>query len=252
MLFRSFKRWQNRAVDGKVLMARTAAFETPDDRTFVFKLKQPYGMMLETLGGAANTLFVMREKDAATDAFQEVKDSVGSGPFKFIREAWVPGAMVAFAKNTDYVPRSDPPDGQAGGKVVKLDRVEYKVIPDSATSIASLNQGEVDVVDQPPLDLDHVVVTSVARDDLADGGIAGSKVDLSTVTTALGNKQDADADLTDLADGGIAGSKVDLSTVTTAITNHANLTGSSAHGATSANTASQIVDRKSTRLNSSH
>ncbi len=156
----SFKRWQNRAVDGKVLMARTAAFETPDDRTFVFKLKQPYGMMLETLGGAANTLFVMREKDAATDAFQEVKDSVGSGPFKFIREAWVPGAMVAFAKNADYVPRSEPPDGQAGGKVAKVDRVEWPYIPDTNTAVSALQRGEVDMVEV----ISHDMIPALSKD----------------------------------------------------------------------------------------
>jgi len=156
----SFKRWQNRAVDGKVLMARTAAFETPDDRTFVFKLKQPYGMMLETLGGAANTLFVMREKDAATDAFAEVKESVGSGPFKFIREAWVPGAMVAFAKNPDYVPRSDPPDGQAGGKIVKVDRVEWPYIPDTNTAVAALQRGEVDMVEV----ISHDMIPALSKD----------------------------------------------------------------------------------------
>ncbi|MBM3531589.1 MAG: ABC transporter substrate-binding protein [Alphaproteobacteria bacterium] len=156
----SFKRWQTRAVDGKVLMSRIAEFQTPNDRTFVFKLKQPYGMMLETLAGAANTFFILREKDAATDAFAEVKDSIGSGPFKFIREAWVPGAMVAFAKNADYVPRSEPPDGQSGGKVVKVDRVEWPYIPDTNTAVQALQRGEVDMVEV----ISHDMIPALSKD----------------------------------------------------------------------------------------
>jgi peptide/nickel transport system substrate-binding protein len=156
----SFKRWQTRAVDGKVLMSRIAAFETPNERTFVFKMSQPYGMMLETLAGAANTFFIYREKDAATDAFAELKDSIGSGPFKFIREAWVPGAMVAFAKNTDYVPRSEPPDAQSGGKVVKVDRVEWPYIPDANTAVQALQRGEVDMVEV----ISHDMIPALAKD----------------------------------------------------------------------------------------
>jgi peptide/nickel transport system substrate-binding protein len=156
----SFKRWQTRAVDGKVLMSRISAFETPDDRTFVFRLREPYGMMLETLAGAANTFFVMREKDAATDAFAEVKESIGSGPFKFIREAWVPGAMVAFAKNADYVPRPEAPDGQSGGKVVKVDRVEWPYIPDTNTAVQALQRGEVDMVEV----ISHDMIPALAKD----------------------------------------------------------------------------------------
>src|SRR5688572_7316200 len=156
----SFKRWQVRSVDGKVLMSRIAEFETPDDRTFVFKLRQPYGMMLETIGGAAGNLFIMRAKDAATDPFAEVKESIGSGPFKFLREAWVPGAMVAFARNADYVPRSDPPDGQAGGKIPKVDRVEWPYIPDANTAVAALQRGEVDMVEV----ISHDMIPGLAKD----------------------------------------------------------------------------------------
>ena len=156
----SFKRWQVRAVDGKILMARMASLETPDDRTFVFKLREPYGMMLETLAGAASNLFIMREKEASIDAFAEVKESVGSGPFKFVREEWVPGSMVVFAKNKDYVPRSEAPDGQAGGKIPKIDRVEWPYIPDANTSVSALQRGEVDMVEV----ISHDMIPALSKD----------------------------------------------------------------------------------------
>ena len=65
----------------------------------------------------------------------------------------MPGSKVVYVKNTDYVPRKEPPSWAAGGKVVKVDRVEWIYIPDSATAAAALNAGEVDWWEQLPPDL---------------------------------------------------------------------------------------------------
>jgi peptide/nickel transport system substrate-binding protein len=51
------------------------------------------------------------------------------------------------------VPRKEPPSWAAGGKVVKVDRVEWIYIPDSATAAAAINAGEVDWWEQMPPDL---------------------------------------------------------------------------------------------------
>jgi peptide/nickel transport system substrate-binding protein len=63
------------------------------------------------------------------------------------------GQQVVYVKNTDYVPRKEAPSGMAGGKVVKVDRVEWIYIPDSATAAAALNAGEADWWEQLPPDL---------------------------------------------------------------------------------------------------
>ena len=78
---------------------------------------------------------------------------VGSGPFKFVKEEFQPGNKVVYAKNTDYVPRKEPPSWASGGKVVKVDRVEWLYVPDKTTAAASLNAGEVDWWEDPPTDL---------------------------------------------------------------------------------------------------
>jgi hypothetical protein len=39
---------------------------------------------------------------------------------------WQPGHRVVYVKNPDYVPRAEPPDNLAGGKVAKVDRVERR------------------------------------------------------------------------------------------------------------------------------
>ena len=53
----------------------------------------------------------------------------------------------------DYVPRKEPASGFAGGKVVKVDRVELIVMPDPSVAFAALRRGEVDFLDGPTLDL---------------------------------------------------------------------------------------------------
>ena len=95
----------------------------------------------------------MPERVAKTDAFEKIKETIGSGPFKFVKDEWVPGNKVVFVKNTDYVPRKEPPSWASGGKVVKVDRVEWIYIPDSATAAAALNAGEVDWWQMVPPDL---------------------------------------------------------------------------------------------------
>ena len=110
---------------------------------------------LDALGKpSSNVPFIMPERIAKTDAVHARSPRpIGSGPFKFVKEEWVPGNKVVYVKNTDYVPRKEPPSWAAGGKVVKVDRVEWIYIPDSATAAAALNAGEVDWWQQLPPDL---------------------------------------------------------------------------------------------------
>ena len=51
------------------------------------------------------------------------------------------------------MPRDEPPDGLAGGRVVKVDRVEFQIIPDTATAAAALQAGEIDFLERPSFDL---------------------------------------------------------------------------------------------------
>jgi peptide/nickel transport system substrate-binding protein len=111
--------------------------------------------MLFALGSAIGQVpFIMRAKDiAALDPSKPLTTENGSGPFRYDPGASVSGDRVVFDKNADYVPRSEPPDGLAGGRVVKVNRVVWKIIPDPSTAAAALQQGEADLVEQPSLDL---------------------------------------------------------------------------------------------------
>jgi peptide/nickel transport system substrate-binding protein len=159
----SIERWAKRDALGQKLAEATEGWTAVNDRTFRLKLKKPFPLTLEALGKpSSNVPFIMPERVAKTDAFQNITDTIGSGPFKFVKEEWVPGNKVVYAKNTDYVPRKEPPSWASGGKVVKVDRVEWIYIPDSATAAAALNAGEADIWEQLPPDL--IPVLSLNKD----------------------------------------------------------------------------------------
>ena len=145
---------------GQKLMDFTASMEAVDDKTFTMQLKEPYGLVLDSLGKiSSNTPFMMKEEFAKTDAFTQVTEIVGSGPFRFVADEWVPGSKVVYVKNEDYVPRDEPPSAAAGGKVVHVDRVEWVYIPDPATTMNALQNGEVDLWETPSPDMVPIMKT---------------------------------------------------------------------------------------------
>jgi peptide/nickel transport system substrate-binding protein len=110
--------------------------------------------MLLALGKNSTPMaFIMPERIAKTDAFKNIDDPTGSGPFKMVKAEWVPGNKVVYVKNTDYVPRKEAPSWASGGKVVKVDRVEWRAISDAQQTVNALSKGEIDFVEAPSHDL---------------------------------------------------------------------------------------------------
>jgi peptide/nickel transport system substrate-binding protein len=150
----SIKRFTDKDVQGGLLAKVTQSMTAVDDRTFRVALKEPFGLILKTLAKSASVpLFVMPRRVAETPISQQISDTTGSGPFIFKKDEWKPGEKVVYVRNPDYRPRPEPPSGLAGGKVAKLDRIEWISIPDGQTAINALLTGEVDMLEQPSHDL---------------------------------------------------------------------------------------------------
>ncbi|MDA9440781.1 peptide ABC transporter substrate-binding protein [Bradyrhizobium sp. CCBAU 51745] len=150
----SIRRWAEVAPAGKLIMARAKDISKKDDKTFTIELKEPLGLLIDLLASLSTPfLFIMREKDASRPATEQVTANIGSGPFKFNEALAKPGASFTYDRNENYVPRSEPPDGFAGGKIVKVDRVIWENITNPQTAFAALRAGEVDFLETPLADL---------------------------------------------------------------------------------------------------
>jgi peptide/nickel transport system substrate-binding protein len=150
----SIKRWTAKDTLGGLLGKSTAEMKTLDDKSFQIVLKEPFGLMLKALAKASSVpLFIMPRRVADTPVSQQISDTTGSGPFVFKKDEWKPGEKAVYVRNPDYVSRGEPPSGLAGGKVAKLDRVEWVWIPDAQTQVNALVNGEIDIVEQPSHDL---------------------------------------------------------------------------------------------------
>jgi peptide/nickel transport system substrate-binding protein len=147
----SMVRWMTLA--SSTMAGVTDSLAATDAKTFVWKLKRPFPLMLDAIGAAPSRMpAIFREKDLGQPD-KPITSGIGSGPFRWNADLRVTGARAVFDRNPDYVPRAEPPDGLSGGRVVKVDRVDWKVIPDPATVAAALQRGEVDLWERPSVDL---------------------------------------------------------------------------------------------------
>jgi len=160
----SIARWSARDGFGQGLRHVTDVMEVIDDRRFRIRLKQPFPLLPDAIGKSSSSqCFIMPERMAKTDPMKQVTEWIGSGPYRFLHDEWVPGAQVAWAKFEDYVPRTEPVSGIAGGRIPAVDRVEWTILGDAATAFAALQSGEQDYWDAPASDL---VPAIQARPDL--------------------------------------------------------------------------------------
>ena len=148
----SIKRWMTKDSLGLNIQSRMQTLEAVDDKTFRLILKQPFGQVLNGFARMTSyPLFVMPKRIAETP-IGELKEWIGSGPFKLVKSEWVPGVKFVVEKNEAYVPRKEPADNLAGGKIPGVDRIERILIPDENSAVNALLAGEIDYMTTAPTD----------------------------------------------------------------------------------------------------
>jgi peptide/nickel transport system substrate-binding protein len=116
----SIRRWSARDSFGQTMAGAVAGYDVVDDLTFAIRLTRPFPLMIDALGKLSSQVpFIMPERIANTDPATPIQDATGSGPFRFVRDQWVPGQRAVYERFADYKPRNEPPSWAAGGKVVK-------------------------------------------------------------------------------------------------------------------------------------
>lgn len=144
----SLKRWwQTSNAYAQMLRAHTEDLSASGDRDIVFTLKEPFPMLPQAL--AVASAVVLPERLANTPISEAITESVGCGPYRFVRDRWISGARAEFVRFENYVPRKEGvSSGTAGPKKPLVERVQWQIVPDAATASAALQAGEVDYLER--------------------------------------------------------------------------------------------------------
>ncbi|MFK7836218.1 MAG: ABC transporter substrate-binding protein [Sulfitobacter sp.] len=150
----SINRWASKDAMGQKMMTFVESLEATDNKTMVFTLNTPTGLIeLALAKPSSNVPFMMPARIAATPGSEQITEYIGSGPYMFNNDEWEPGTKVVYEKFDDYEPRSEATDGLAGAKLAKVDRVEWTPIRDMQQAVTALIAGEIDIIESVPPDL---------------------------------------------------------------------------------------------------
>jgi peptide/nickel transport system substrate-binding protein len=116
-----------------------AGIEAPDDRTVIFRFKQPYAPLLYQLD-ATEAPIIARHVYQGIDPQTNPANSnpIGTGPFKFV--SYAKGTEIRLAKNPAYFKPRLP----------YLDGLVMRIIPDLSVQVLALENGEVDFLWELP------------------------------------------------------------------------------------------------------
>ncbi|MFK4484944.1 ABC transporter substrate-binding protein [Bradyrhizobium sp. USDA 336] len=149
----SLKRWGAKDGAAQILFANITNITAVSPQTFTIELSKHFEPLLDLLAKSGPIIpFMMPRRLAETDPNKRISETIGSGPFLFKQDEWVPGNKLVYVKNPHYIPRDEPASGTAGGKRALVDRVEFLTIADPQTAFAALRRGEIDFLSEPAPD----------------------------------------------------------------------------------------------------
>jgi peptide/nickel transport system substrate-binding protein len=142
----SLARWGKRDVLGMEVARMADEISAPDDKTILFRFKQPFPKLPEAIGKPGAFMpAIMPERLAKTEPFKQIPELIGSGPFRYVANERLQGVRNVYARFEKYVPRPNGvPDHGAGPKVVHFDRVIWTTMPDQGVALAALQKNEQD------------------------------------------------------------------------------------------------------------
>ena len=132
----------------RVIMDPVAAMETPDDGTFVIRLRAPYPLLIDRIAAPTSPASIIPAEEAAKDLNKAAP--IGTGPFRI--GEWIPNDHMTLLRFEQYTPNTQSPDptGFGGRKKAMLDRVVIRIMPEASARVAALEAGQLQVVEDVP------------------------------------------------------------------------------------------------------
>ncbi len=146
----SLNRWGKRDVLGQKMYAAMENISAQGPNGFQIRFRKPFGLVLDALGKSGPLVpFIMPKRVAGTPADKQIDDLTGSG-LHVGHEGLQAGRQGGVPQEPQLRSRKEPASGLAGGKVVKVDSVEWVLLRDPQTQANALLNGEVDLLEAVP------------------------------------------------------------------------------------------------------
>lgn len=130
--FSALEAWKKTHTRGRLTFGALKDVETPDKYTAVFRLDSPSLVILNALNAAESQVIPKHVYEGSSIQTNPANvKPIGTGPFRF--KEWKKGQYIELERNPDYWDQGKP----------YLDRVIFKVIPDTASRAAALETGEL-------------------------------------------------------------------------------------------------------------
>ena len=120
--------------------AVVASIETPDDRTVVMNLTEPFSPLLSKLAASLNVIV----SEAAVEQYGDLQENViGTGPFRFVE--YLPQTRMVLERNEDFWGTD-----AAGNALPYLDGIEFIFYPDPTARSTAIQTGNADFIEYVP------------------------------------------------------------------------------------------------------
>ncbi len=111
----SLQRWMSLDIVGRTMAVDVQSMTAMDANTFTIALKRRFPVEQALANSGSGLPVILREKETSAGPIARNTAVIGSGPFRFVADAWRPGDKAVYEWFAGYVPRNEPPNGLAGG-----------------------------------------------------------------------------------------------------------------------------------------
>ncbi len=157
-----------------------AEVAAPDADTVTLKLKSARPLFINNFSQPEVIVAIIPAEEATKDAGKT--EIIGTGPYKL--QEYRPDSHIRLVRHDSYAAdtRSAGRDGYVGNKQANFDVINFRIIPESAATVAALEAGEIDMAENMP---DKAVPTLKKNPKLRHVNIMPAGMQMITVNMAM-------------------------------------------------------------------